>query len=131
MLRRGRSSSLYELPEAFHLGPNFIATGVVAFRRLDPLRERSKRLIETNRAIYRAFAQRHGYDVPQYGTVAFPRVMDGSTGPLCDALYENYETAMVPGEFFEMPEHVRISLAVQPGEARANPTTARHPRHGP
>jgi len=111
---------LWRLIDLFDNIPSYPSEllSVVAFRKLDALRERSKRLIETNRAIYREFAQRHGYDVPRYGTVAFPRVMDGSTGPLCEALYENYETAVVPGEFFEMPEHVRISLAVPPETLR-------------
>ena len=29
---------------------------------------------------------------------------------LCAGLRENYDTSIVPGEFFEMPEHFRIGI---------------------
>ena len=91
---------------------------VIAFRKLEGIRERSMRLVEMNRAIYREFALKHGYEVPEYGTVAFPRVMDGSTNALCKRLREKYETTVVPGEFFGMPSHVRSRLATQPDVLR-------------
>jgi aspartate/methionine/tyrosine aminotransferase len=91
---------------------------VIAFAKLPAIRERSKRLIETNREIYRAFAIKRGYEVPEYGTVAFPRVMDTSTSSFCERLRDQYETTVVPGEFFEMPQHVRISLVTQPDVIR-------------
>jgi aspartate/methionine/tyrosine aminotransferase len=107
---------------------------VIAFRRLEGIRERSKRLIETNRAIYREFALKHGYEVPEYGTVAFP-CLEGATGSFCQTLRERYETTVVPGEFFGMPEHVRISLVTQPdvlqeGLARFEEAWANYARGG-
>jgi aspartate/methionine/tyrosine aminotransferase len=87
---------------------------VIAFSKLRELRARSEALIETNRDIYRAFACKHGYEVPEYGTVAFPRVTRGSATGLCEILRERYDTTVVPGEFFEMPSHVRISLVCRP-----------------
>lgn len=91
---------------------------VRAFRNLGEIRARSRQLIETNRAIYREFADRHGFDTSQYGTVAFPCATDGSATPLCERLREQYETTVVPGEFFGMQSHVRISLVTSPETLR-------------
>jgi aspartate/methionine/tyrosine aminotransferase len=91
---------------------------VIAFRKLAEIGERSKRLIETNRGIYREFASKFGFEVPEYGTVAFPRVMDGSSDAFCEVLREKYETTVVPGAFFGMPSHVRISLVTEPDVLR-------------
>jgi aspartate/methionine/tyrosine aminotransferase len=91
---------------------------VIAFRKLAGIRERSKRLIETNRAIYREFASKRKFEAPAYGTVVFPRVTDGSANAFCDVLREKYETTVVPGAFFGMPSHVRISLVAQPDVLR-------------
>jgi len=91
---------------------------VVAFTKLERIRAGSKHLIETNREIYREFAAKHGFEVPRYGTVAFPRVADGSADKLCETLRETYETTVVPGCFFGKPEHVRISLVTPPDVLR-------------
>jgi aspartate/methionine/tyrosine aminotransferase len=37
---------------------------------------------------------------------------------LCDLLIEKYETAVVPGRFFESPNHIRIGLCCQPESFR-------------
>jgi len=34
----------------------------------------------------------------------------GSVDALCRLLREKYETTVVPGSFFEMPEHFRVGL---------------------
>ncbi|MES1262654.1 MAG: pyridoxal phosphate-dependent aminotransferase [Acidobacteriota bacterium] len=81
-----------------------------AFRRLPEIRNRSRQWIETNRGIYQGFAAPRGFEVPAHGTVAFPRVMNGPATGFCELLREKYETTVVPGEFFGMPAHVRISL---------------------
>ncbi len=91
---------------------------VIAFGKLGRIRERSRALIETNREIYRGFAARHGYEVQPYGTVAFPRLTRGNATEVCDLLREKYETTVVPGAFFGMPEHVRISLVCDPDTLR-------------
>jgi aspartate/methionine/tyrosine aminotransferase len=48
---------------------------------------------------------------PEFGTTMFPRVLTGSAEPLCSLLREKYETSVVPGSFFEMPEHFRVGIA--------------------
>jgi aspartate/methionine/tyrosine aminotransferase len=81
---------------------------VTAFRQLDRIRQRSRALLETNRGIY-------GEGAPRYGTTAFPRLDGMPVEEFCDALRELYETTVVPGRFFELPDRVRISL-VSPTE---------------
>jgi len=80
---------------------------VTALRKLDRIRERSKTLMEGNRAIF-------GVGAPRYGTVAFPRLTGVSVDRFCDVLRNEYETTVVPGHLFEMPERIRISLVAQP-----------------
>ena len=47
---------------------------------------------------------------PQFGTVLFPRLARASVDDLCSLLREKYETSVVPGRFFEMPEHFRVGI---------------------
>ena len=83
---------------------------VKAFEQLPTIRAKSKHLIETNREIYRKFAKEHSLEIPEQGTVAFPKIPDA----ICDELREKYETTVVPGRFFGMPDHIRISLVAEP-----------------
>ena len=78
---------------------------LAAFRELPRLRARSRALVEGNRAIYGEFAHRHGFDVPPYGTVVFPRVGEGVSERALEL-----GTRVVPGRFFDAPDHVRIGL---------------------
>lgn len=87
---------------------------VAAFRELPRLRAKARELIEGNRAIYREFAERVGFDVPPYGTVVFPRVGER----VSERLLQDFSTRVVPGRFFGAPEHVRIGLVGEPGALR-------------
>ena len=84
---------------------------VIAFRQLDRIRQRSRKLMDGNRAIY-------GPGAPKYGTTAFPRVSGMSVEQFCERLREQYQTTVVPGRFFEMPDRVRVSLVSQPDVLR-------------
>jgi aspartate/methionine/tyrosine aminotransferase len=88
---------------------------VIAFRKLDRMRERSRSLMEQNRALYNEVMP---VAAPTYGTVAFPRVTGASVDQLCDLLRKEHETTVVPGHFFEMPDRVRISLVASPEDLR-------------
>jgi aspartate/methionine/tyrosine aminotransferase len=88
---------------------------VVALRQIDEIAARAKELIDHNRALLNAFLDTR-YDLecvrPQYGTVMFPRLRSGETSErLCQLLREKYETTVVPGRFFERPQHFRIGIA--------------------
>jgi len=40
----------------------------------------------------------------------FPRLARGNVDELCSRLRERYETTVVPGRFFEMPQHFRVAV---------------------
>ena len=87
---------------------------VVAMQQLPELAERSKQVLDRNRRLLNEFLDtRADLDVirPEFGTVMFPRVRRGTADELCRLLREKYETSVVPGRFFEMPEHFRIGMA--------------------
>jgi aspartate/methionine/tyrosine aminotransferase len=44
------------------------------------------------------------------GTIAFPQFPSGNVDALCQLLREKYETSVVPGRYFEMPDHFRIGI---------------------
>jgi aspartate/methionine/tyrosine aminotransferase len=46
---------------------------------------------------------------PEFGTIVFPR--HAATNKLIALLRTKYETSVVPGSFFEMPEHFRLGFA--------------------
>lgn len=87
---------------------------MVALSKLSQIAERSKSLIQTNRALLNRFfdEQKETLDVltPQYGTIAFPRLKNRDPEEFFRTLREKYETLVVPGRFFEMPQHFRIGI---------------------
>jgi aspartate/methionine/tyrosine aminotransferase len=84
--------------------------GVAAFEHLPLLRERARRVVETDRAALRGFLAARGEKCPDWGTTHFLRVGDGEA--LATRLRAEYETSVVPGRFFEMPGHIRIGMGV-------------------
>ena len=87
---------------------------VVAFDQLAEIGARSQQLFDRNRRILNDFLDtREDLEVvrPEFGTVMFPRVRRGTSDLLCRLLREKYETSVVPGSFFEMPEHFRVGIA--------------------
>ena len=90
---------------------------VVAFRHLDRLRERTRAVLDRNRAALDAFYDaRADLDAPRvaWGTTSFPRLREGSVARLCELLAEGYETAVVPGAFFGAEDRFRVGLACDP-----------------
>jgi aspartate/methionine/tyrosine aminotransferase len=87
---------------------------VVALQQLAEIGERAKALLDRNRRVLNEFLDtREDLEVvrPEFGTVMFPRVRRETSETLCQLLREKYETSVVPGRFFEMPEHFRIGIA--------------------
>lgn len=87
---------------------------VLSFQQLDDLAARAKSLLDQNRRMLNEFLDtREDLEVvrPEFGTTMFPRVMNGDADRLCSLLREKYETSVVPGRFFEMPEHFRVGIA--------------------
>ena len=87
---------------------------VVAFKQLEEIGAHAKALLDRNRQTLNAFLDsRADLQVvrPEFGTVIFPRVTQGTADELCRLLREKYATSVVPGRFFEMPAHFRIGIA--------------------
>jgi aspartate/methionine/tyrosine aminotransferase len=87
---------------------------VIAMQQLAEIGARAKELLDRNRGLLNEFLDtREDLEVvrPEFGTVMFPRVRRGTSEALCRLLREKYETSVVPGSFFEMPEHFRIGIA--------------------
>jgi aspartate/methionine/tyrosine aminotransferase len=86
---------------------------VVALAKLDRIAGRARSLIEPNReALNRFLDSRDDLEVvrPDVGTTVAPRLKRGDADELIALLREKYETSVVPGRFFEMPEHFRIGI---------------------
>ena len=95
------------------------ALAVAAFKQLPKLAERTRNIIEPNQTLIKAFLAAHTNllecvipDKP--AMTVFPRLRyeTDSTG-LHDRL-RVLETSIVPGKFFEMPQHFRLGFAVKP-----------------
>ncbi len=90
---------------------------VVAIAQLPKIAARAKGLLETNRrTLDDFFKTRNDVDVvpTKFGTTSFPRLRNADVDQLCGLLIEKYETAVVPGRFFESPNHIRIGLCCEP-----------------
>ena len=86
---------------------------VIAFTKLGQISERLGRVLETNRQHLRGFLSRRDdldYYWPEHGTIVFPRLKQGNVDALCELLRKEFETAVVPGHFFEAPNHFRIGV---------------------
>jgi aspartate/methionine/tyrosine aminotransferase len=90
---------------------------VVALAKLAKFIARAKRILESNRAVLNEFLDsREDLKVvrTESGTTSFPRLLKGRVESLCDLLTEKYDTAVVPGRFFESPQHFRIGMCAEP-----------------
>jgi aspartate/methionine/tyrosine aminotransferase len=86
---------------------------VIALDNLTRVRERARTLLETNRTLLNEFLAKHpelDCRLSRFGTTVFPRFRKGRTAELVRILRDQFETSVVPGEFFEQPEHFRIGI---------------------
>lgn len=70
-------------------------------------------LLQTNRsAVERFLAGRDDLETTRFahGTTVFPKLRSGDVDEFCARLLNRYETSVVPGRFFGMPEYFRIGL---------------------
>jgi aspartate/methionine/tyrosine aminotransferase len=87
---------------------------VIALDNLDQLRDRARALLETNRMLVNEFLATHpdlDCEPSRFGTTVFPRLREGHTPAFVNILREKFETSVVPGEFFEQPQHLRIGFS--------------------
>jgi hypothetical protein len=90
---------------------------VMAINRLPKIVARAKLMLQTNRQTLRKFLQSRPdvEAVPtEFGTTSFPRLQNVDVEKFSALLIEKYETAVVPGRFFESPRHIRIGMCCEP-----------------
>jgi aspartate/methionine/tyrosine aminotransferase len=87
---------------------------LTAFENIDRLRSRARAILSENLGILRATAESHPrleWLEPAAGTTAFPRVKNmGDTRDFVERLIRDHDAIVVPGHFFQAPEHIRISF---------------------
>jgi aspartate/methionine/tyrosine aminotransferase len=86
---------------------------VIALDNLRRVRDRARALLETNRTLVNEFLAAHPAlecAPSRFGTTVFPRLSGGRTAEFVRLLREKFETSVVPGEFFEEPQHFRLGF---------------------
>jgi len=86
---------------------------VSAIDHLEKITVRAKALLARNRARLEDFlSSREDLAAvqPKFGTIVFPRLVEGDVESLCARLRGHYETSVVPGRFFELGDHIRIGI---------------------
>ena len=110
--------AMYELNDLFAATPVHPTEilSVIAFHNLDKIRERAQKIVEADRAQLKTFLDANSSHIAAvlspYGTTCFPKLLHGNVEQLLQRLRTKFETTVVPGQFFEMPDHFRIGMGV-------------------
>ena len=86
---------------------------VIALAKLPQIAAHMKSMLDTNRRLLRDFLLNRNdldYFWPEFGTVVFPHLKNGSVDSLCHSLRHEFETSVVPGSFFESPDRFRVGI---------------------
>ena len=106
---------MWQLNDKFGNIPAHMAelASVIALGELPRIAKNVKARLDANRiALWKFLDSRDDLEVfrPPFGTVVFPRLKGGSVDQMCDLLRTKYDTTVVPGKFFDMPDHFRIGI---------------------
>lgn len=109
---------MWRLNDLFGVIPSHAAERLscIALENLPNIAAHARRLLDANRELLNSFfISRDDLEwiEHQFGTVSFPRLKRGDVDELCMLLREKYETSVVPGRFFEMPQHFRIGTGCE------------------
>src|SRR5262249_1961652 len=91
---------------------------VIALDNLAGIASHARAQLSRNRALLTAFLDsRDDLEVVRTpaGTTSFPKLKCGKVCELCAILRDRYETSVVPGKFFDMPDHFRIGIGGETG----------------
>jgi aspartate/methionine/tyrosine aminotransferase len=111
----GLAERLWRINDLYAASPVHAAEllSVIALDNLGKIAARAKTLLEKNRALLnRFFDSCADLEVvrPEFGTVAFPRLRQGTVEKLFTVLRDKYEATVVPGKFFAAEQHFRIGI---------------------
>ncbi len=109
------AQTIWRLNDLFGVMPAHPAErlSVIALKQLDEIGERAEARLKKNRTlVYEFLNSRNDLEAvkPEFGTIVFPRLKQGSAERFCQLLREKYETSVVPGSFFELPNHFRVGF---------------------
>src|SRR6476620_408264 len=88
---------------------------VAAFKNLELLRERARRIVEADRKLLREFLKQQpalSAIHTEWGTTSFPRLLSGNADAFLKRLRSHFDTSAVPGRFCERPDHFRIGMGM-------------------
>jgi aspartate/methionine/tyrosine aminotransferase len=88
---------------------------VAVFKHLNLLREKARRVVAVDRKLLRDFiVNQSGLSAvwTDWGTTSFVQLEDGNAEDFVERLRTKFDTSVVPGRFFEMPDHFRIGMGV-------------------
>jgi aspartate/methionine/tyrosine aminotransferase len=89
---------------------------VTAFEHLDFIRARARKVVDADRARLRGAGLQACAGFPEpagaWGTTVFPKLPNVDVDAFLTRLRTDYETTVVPGRFFGMPDHIRIGMGV-------------------
>jgi aspartate/methionine/tyrosine aminotransferase len=110
--------AIYELNDLFaatQVHPTEILS-VIALQNLDKIRERARRIVGADRADLKNFLDANAAYIAAvrstHGTTSFPKLLRGDVPEVLQRLRAKFETTVVPGKFFGMPDHFRIGIGV-------------------
>jgi aspartate/methionine/tyrosine aminotransferase len=88
---------------------------VAAFKYLNLLRQRARRIVEADRKLLCDFlAQQTALSAvwTDWGTTSFVKLREGNVDTFLERLRSDFDTSAVPGRFFKMRDHFRIGMGV-------------------
>jgi aspartate/methionine/tyrosine aminotransferase len=98
-------------------------TSVVAFKYLERFQKRTQSILAANRPLVDRFMANNqatlDWAPPDLGPVCFPRMRSGSADDFCARLRAEHDVGVIPGRFFEMPDHFRIGFGGPTEDLRA------------
>lgn len=111
------AESMWRLIDLFYATPVHASElmSIHVFKQMDRIRERAWKIINANNKTMQEFFVSCGHLKPPadcYGLITFPKLLSGNADQFCSKLRNKFETSVVPGTFFEMPEHLRIGMGV-------------------
>jgi hypothetical protein len=105
---------LNDLYSATAVYPGLILA-VAAFKHLNLLREKARRIVDADRKLLREFLVQQSAASAvwtDWGTTSFVQLLDRNADDFLERLRTEFDTSVVPGRYFEMPDHFRIGMGV-------------------
>jgi aspartate/methionine/tyrosine aminotransferase len=105
---------MWRLSDLFNVIPTHAGEllSIRALERLPELKARTRAILDRNRDLVNRFiASRPDLEClpAQFGMTIFPKLKGIGVDVLCDTLRHQFETTVVPGSFFDQPDHFRLS----------------------